>query len=63
MAWAEMLPAQGELTLTASEALLIGTLADQVIFLSFLCSNLLNLLICLSLSLRHLNSLTLSINS
>ena len=41
----------------------LALLASQVIFPSFLRSNLLNLFICLSLILQKLSSLTLSINS
>ena len=65
MAWGEELLACGELALTAGSVLLARVPAgtDQVIFSSFLCSHLLILLICLSLTLRCLNSLTLSINS
>ena len=64
MAWGEVLPACGELALTAGSVLLTGIIAgtDQVILPSIL-SNLLYLLICLSVTLRYLNSLTLSINS
>ena len=40
----------------------LGGMLDLVIFPS-LCNNLLNLLICLSLTFKYLNSLTLSINS
>ena len=53
-----MLSDCGELALTAK-----SVLADQVIFPSLFCTNLLNLLICLSLTLKCLSSLTLSINS
>ena len=59
----EALPACGELELTAGSVLLTGVFTgDQVIFVSFFCNNLLNLLICLSLTLRYQSSLTLSIN-
>ena len=58
MAWGEVLTACGELALTAG-----SVLADKVIFPSFFCNNLLHLLICLSLTLWYLSSLTLSINS
>ena len=64
LAWEKALPSCRELALTAGSALLTGVFtADQVIFPSFFCNNLLNLLICLSLTLRYLSSLTLSINS
>ena len=41
----------------------LGGLPVQVIFPSFLCTNLLNLLICPSPIFKYLNSLTFSINS